>query len=240
MVRRALEISRVIATVIVTAAVLGGVFAAGTGALPAIQVSNTTLPGNLSVGGELQVAVAGENATANESVSLGDTPPAIEFVIANDSTDGDGIVSDGDTITISAAAVDSDTGIDIVTANASAFGVDMATLTEGVNGTYLATFTVDASTGAPNGSYPILIVANDTAGNTAKAKTNTLQLGTTTTCINDAVSGSDDSIGIMEIQTAINWWAEGTEVPDTGGETISLTKIQGLINAWSENAPVSC
>ncbi|MFB6295617.1 MAG: hypothetical protein ABEH66_02095 [Halobacteriales archaeon] len=64
--------------------------------------------------------------------------------------------------------------------------------------------------------------------------------GTTATCIEDAVSGSDSTISLTEIQTAINWWAEGTEVPDTGGETIDLTEIQNLINAWAEGTTVSC
>lgn len=61
-----------------------------------------------------------------------------------------------------------------------------------------------------------------------------------TTCIADAVSGSDDEISLTEIQTAINWWAEGSEVPDTGGETISLSKVQSLINAWAEGTTVAC
>jgi len=61
-----------------------------------------------------------------------------------------------------------------------------------------------------------------------------------TTCVAGAVSGSDNAIDLSEIQGAINWWAEGTEVPDTGGETIDLSEMQSLINAWAEDAPVSC
>jgi parallel beta-helix repeat protein len=62
----------------------------------------------------------------------------------------------------------------------------------------------------------------------------------TTTCIADAVSRDDDKISLTEIQTAINWWAEDREVPDTGGETLSLSKIQSLISAWAEGKTVSC
>lgn len=60
------------------------------------------------------------------------------------------------------------------------------------------------------------------------------------TCVANAVSGSDDEISLSEIQGAINWWAENTKVPDTGGETMSLSKMQSLINAWAEGTTVSC
>jgi len=61
-----------------------------------------------------------------------------------------------------------------------------------------------------------------------------------TTCIDRAVAGPDGEISLSEIQTAINWWAEDTAVPDTGGRTISLSKIQNLINAWAEDETASC
>jgi outer membrane protein assembly factor BamB len=62
----------------------------------------------------------------------------------------------------------------------------------------------------------------------------------TTTCVADAVAGNDGTIGLTDIQGAIDWWAEGADVPDTGGETISLARIQSLIDAWAEGATVSC
>lgn len=61
-----------------------------------------------------------------------------------------------------------------------------------------------------------------------------------TRCVDGVVAGEDDVIGLTEIQEAINWWAEGAIVPNTGGETISLSKIQALIDAWAEDATVSC
>jgi hypothetical protein len=48
----------------------------------------------------------------------------------------------------------------------------------------------------------------------------------------------DDTINLNEIQTAINWWSTGAEVPNTGGETISLQQMQQLINIWSTDATV--
>jgi len=60
------------------------------------------------------------------------------------------------------------------------------------------------------------------------------------TCVESVVAGDDGTISLTEIQEAIDWWAEGSTVPDTGGEAISLSKIQGLIDVWAEGATVSC
>jgi hypothetical protein len=51
-------------------------------------------------------------------------------------------------------------------------------------------------------------------------------------------SAPEDQIDLQEIQTAIDYWSTGSEVPDTGGETISLTEIQNLIDIWSNGETV--
>ncbi|QZP38110.1 malectin domain-containing carbohydrate-binding protein [Halobaculum magnesiiphilum] len=54
-----------------------------------------------------------------------------------------------------------------------------------------------------------------------------------------ALGGENDSqIENAEIQQAISWWSAGSEVPDTGGETITNAQIQQLINYWSTDAAV--
>jgi|GEM_PF-1553646 len=54
-----------------------------------------------------------------------------------------------------------------------------------------------------------------------------------------AMGGDDDSlIESAEIQQAINWWSTGSEVPNTGGETIGNAQIQQLIDYWSTGATV--
>ncbi|MGM0718691.1 MAG: malectin domain-containing carbohydrate-binding protein, partial [Halobacteriota archaeon] len=50
--------------------------------------------------------------------------------------------------------------------------------------------------------------------------------------------GDDSTISLQEIQTAIDWWSTGAEVPNTGGETISLEEIQQLIDMWSTGETV--
>ncbi|MFC6873728.1 malectin domain-containing carbohydrate-binding protein [Halobellus marinus] len=54
-----------------------------------------------------------------------------------------------------------------------------------------------------------------------------------------AGDGDDSTISLQEIQTAINWWSNGAEVPNTGGETISLSEVQQLISLWSNGETVS-
>ncbi|RLM64209.1 malectin domain-containing carbohydrate-binding protein [Halorubrum sp. Atlit-26R] len=54
-----------------------------------------------------------------------------------------------------------------------------------------------------------------------------------------ATGGDDDSvIENAEIQQALNWWSTGSDVPDTGGETIGNAQIQQLVNYWSTGATV--
>jgi hypothetical protein len=64
--------------------------------------------------------------------------------------------------------------------------------------------------------------------------------GSTTTCVALAVAGEDATTSLAEIQSAIDYWAEGAEVQGTGGQTISLSEIQSLIDAWAEGSTVSC
>jgi hypothetical protein len=59
-------------------------------------------------------------------------------------------------------------------------------------------------------------------------------------CPEAAVSGSDDTISLAEIQAAIDWWADDTAIPGTDGRTIGLSELQELIDAWATNTPVSC
>ncbi|RLM95295.1 malectin domain-containing carbohydrate-binding protein [Haloarcula sp. Atlit-7R] len=63
--------------------------------------------------------------------------------------------------------------------------------------------------------------------------------GDTTVAAAVAAGGASDAkIDDSEIQTAINWWATDSPVPDTGGETISDAQIQQLINLWATDATV--
>ncbi len=178
---RTRELGRLIAAMVFTAVLLGGVIAMGSGAIPGVQVSSTPLD-NLSVDGDIHVAISGDNTTATGDIYIRDDPPTIESPTAIDRTDGDGVVRDGDTIEVSATVFDAETGVANVTANASAFGVETVTLEPGEgDGTYTGTFTVDAGSVAEATSSPIRITATDTTGHTREASTNALELAATDT-----------------------------------------------------------
>ena len=59
--------------------------------------------------------------------------------------------------------------------------------------------------------------------------------------IKQAIAGlnePENKIDLQSIQQAINWWATGEEVPETGGQTIDLSQMQQLINVWATDATV--
>ncbi|WP_336023214.1 malectin domain-containing carbohydrate-binding protein [Halobellus salinisoli] len=54
-----------------------------------------------------------------------------------------------------------------------------------------------------------------------------------------AMGGENDSlIENSEIQQATNWWATGSDVPNTGEQTIGNSEIQTLVNMWATEAVV--
>ena len=201
MSRRALESSRVIAAVVVTAVVLGSVVAIGTGALPVVQVADDTL-GNLTADGEVHVAVRGGNATATGDVPIGNEPPTIESAGAVDRADGNGNVRDGDVIGVSATVTDPE-GIERVVANASAFGAGTLTLADGDgDGTYTGNLTVNASAGAGRGTHAISVTATDTAGHTRRTATNALKLVSSTSIQSALVSTAHSTGSVPRANTS--------------------------------------
>lgn len=140
--------------------------------------SPAVLNGTVYVGSDLEQTVFALHADT--------VAPTIDNATLIDITDGDGIVSDGDRIEITANVSDDGVGVDRVGATASAFGAGLVELTDGDrDGIYNATVVVDASQAAVDGSYPVSVAANDTANNTVSAETNELELdreaGTTPT-----------------------------------------------------------
>jgi hypothetical protein len=109
------------------------------------------------------------------------TAPTIASATLTDDTDNDGVVNDGDTVTVSADVSDSESGVSSVEADVSDFGGPGAlTLTDGDNdGVYDASFTVDGATASADGDYAARITATDGAGNTQQTDTNQLTLDTT-------------------------------------------------------------
>ncbi|MDQ2054193.1 S8 family serine peptidase [Halobellus sp. H-GB7] len=117
-------------------------------------------------------------AAAVGSVSYSETtPPSLTNTAAVDATDSDGVVVEGDTVTVNATVTDDDSGVKNVTANVSAFGAGTIALTDSDgDAKYNATFTVDAPPDAYGAEYTVPITAYDVAENNDTVQTNTLQL----------------------------------------------------------------
>jgi parallel beta-helix repeat protein len=169
------------------------------------------------------------------------TPPMVVNASVTDAVNGDGTVSDGEQIEVSADVSDSGTSVDTVTANASAFGAGRITLTDGDDdGVYRGTFTVDEENASATGNQTVTIEATDTAGNVQTANTNSLELvETTTVSIPETIDADGNGvIGDFEILEAIRLWRTGEKVPNTGGKTISDFKVLDLISTWRQGASV--
>jgi outer membrane protein assembly factor BamB len=57
--------------------------------------------------------------------------------------------------------------------------------------------------------------------------------GSDTRTVPRAIAGSDGQIQLQELQQAIQYWATGEPVPNTGGETLDVTTLQELIQLWA-------
>lgn len=86
------------------------------------------------------------------------------------------------------------------------------------------------------GDQSVTLTVTDGDGNTDTV-TQTVSIGDVQT-IDEAIAGSDNTIGLSEIQQAIQYWATGSAVPGTDGKTIGLTKLQELIGEWANNETV--
>ncbi|RMB24964.1 ASPM-SPD-2-Hydin domain-containing protein [Haloplanus aerogenes] len=100
-----------------------------------------------------------------------------------------------------------------------------------VNGNTTYTFEVDVSDGQNTSTDTVNVTVQDT------------DAGDGNVTINEAVAqadetGNDSQIEFAEVQTAINWWQTGTEVPNTGGQTIDFQKIQQIVNLWQTGATI--
>ncbi len=60
------------------------------------------------------------------------------------------------------------------------------------------------------------------------------------TCVDRAVAGADGRVSLSEVRRALNWWAEDTPVPETGGTTLSMADAQRYVHLWRTNATVGC
>ena len=167
---------------------------------------------------------AGQVTVSPESSSTTDTtPPLITDAQVVDLTDGDGNVSDGDTVQLAVNASDNGTGVADVAADASAFGAGPVSLTDSDgDGRYNATFTVDSTSAASPGQYAISITAEDGAGNQNETTTDRLTLYELST-----------AVSIVPTSDIGNTATPHTVVEETTTVDIRVQNATGGVGEWS-------
>lgn len=140
------------------------------------------------------------NITATAStglLTLDTTPPSVATATLTDTTDGDGVVNDGDTVEITAQVTDA-TAL-TVTANASRFGAGTVTLADpDGDDVYDGAVTVNAAAADPDGALNVTVTATDAVGLSTVVNTDTLTLDTTApTLTNSQMIDRSDGDGIV-------------------------------------------
>jgi len=117
-----------------------------------------------------------------DTITLDTTPPHSRNATAIDLEDGDGVVSDGDRVEVTAAVTDDGSGVERADAFPDSFGVagPLPMTDADGDGVYDTTFRVEADRASPDGSYTIGLGAIDEAGNVnlGRVVTNELELDT--------------------------------------------------------------
>ncbi|ELZ77074.1 hypothetical protein C455_14842 [Haloferax larsenii JCM 13917] len=185
--------------------------AASDGTYP-VQLTATDADGNV------------ESVTTSTLV-LDTAAPTLTDVSITDTTDGDGIVEDGDTIEIRANSTDATSGVATVTADASAFGAGSAvTLTDSGGDTYTGTVTVDAATASGEGTYAVAVTTTDDGDNERTGSSGTLALNTAPpTITNPTVTDATNGNGVVADADSITVSATVTDVTAVSAVTANLS-----------------
>ncbi|MFB6229484.1 MAG: hypothetical protein ABEH88_13215 [Halobacteriales archaeon] len=138
----------------------------GQGATPTLTPSSTPTPTPSSTSTNRTPVVT--------STPQGILPPTVANATVFDLEDGDGVVSDGDRVAVSASVTDDDSDLVRVFAAPEQFGVNEVELTNTGGDRYTGTFVVGDNFRAVDGNWRIPIIARDTTGNVADVLTGPL------------------------------------------------------------------
>jgi hypothetical protein len=191
-----------------------------------------------------------QQTASSSSVTLDTTPPTVGTITITDADDTDGVVTDGDSITVSVSPSDATSGVDTVTADLSAFGGGSdVPLTDGdTDGTYDATITVDEASANADGTQSVDVTVTDTATQSSTKTGGSLDLDTTAPSITiDSVTDGDadgtvvagedvtvtvtvtDAHSISDVTADLSAFDAGSSVDltNTGGNTYEATVQAG-------------
>lgn len=174
--------------------------------------------------------------------TLDTTAPSLTGVAVTDGTDGDGTVTEGDTVFVSADVTDDTSGVGTVTVDASDLGGDASEpLSLDSGSTYLTSFTVTDPEVA-EGSHSLTVTATDNHGTTA-TMSDTIDLETSIYSVED-LTIHQDFIGIVSDENrSVRVTAsditdqQGNEIADepttltVGGHDYDVTVTDGTLDA---------
>ena len=197
-----------------------------------------TLDGSLEEGAQSVTVSAtddlgnggGQDSNSNE-LTVDTTPPSITSVTITDATDSNGILADGDKLTLEAEVTDANT-IDTVKANAAAYDAGTVTLTHAEGDTYDTTMAIGAN--PTEGNQSVTVSATDSAGNgggQASASNNALTVDLTPPATaDDAGTGNEDENGT----TLVDDIRTNDEDGVSADSDLEVTKVDGDTNNVGE------
>jgi PGF-CTERM protein len=194
----------------------GTVASVGSSSGTTIRVTVDSISGD----GEIRLDVdSSVTYTNGQTYTIDNTEPSISSVGITDDIDGNGVVSDGDTVQVTATVTDAN-AITTVEADASAFDTDTVTLSDdGPNSAsgddqYSATFSVGSS--PTEGTQSVTVDATDGAGNGGSqgVVSGTLSVDTTDPEFSSGTTASIDE-GTTGNVIDVEAGDDGTSSPDT-------------------------
>jgi flagellin-like protein len=169
-------------------------------------------------------------AGQSDSVTVDTTAPTFASTSLTDSEDGNGIVTSGDSVNVSATVSDATAGVGTVTADASAFDAGTVTLTDGNgDGVYNTTFTVGQN--PVEGDQTVTVTAADTAGNAGSTTTDVIELDTTAPTISlFEINDNSEDLPFGETEYDVQW-----SVSDENLETATVQLEGGITGTIYED-----
>ncbi|ELZ95166.1 hypothetical protein C440_08817 [Haloferax mucosum ATCC BAA-1512] len=162
--------------------------------------------------------------TATGELTLDSTPPASFSPSAEDATNGDGVVGDGESIRVTATVSDATSGVVNVTVNLSAFGAGVVELPHDTGSTYTATATVSDATAGLDGNHTVVVTATDAAGNDRNQSAGELTLDTDAPVLDDAeLTDATDGNGVVADADALTISANVTDATTVRNVTVDAS-----------------
>jgi hypothetical protein len=177
-----------------------------------------------------------ETTNASLSVVSETTRPRIHTATATGFND-DGVVVDGEEVTVAVNATDAESGVESVVTDATALGAGSIALTDDDgDGRYNGTFVVDESaTAQPGDTYQIPITATDNAGNANETVAGPLKLESLHTEVSivparqrvTATNTTTFDIVVANATGGVGAWALSVTQPDADAATIRDVSLEG-------------